>query len=885
MKVGVYEVVREIARGGMGVVYLARDPNLGREVALKLLGLGSDAARERFAREAEALGRLRHPAIVPIHDAGQFEDQLYMVLEYVPGTSLEQRLTRSGPLTVEETIELFVPLADAVAHAHQAQILHRDLKPSNVLLDEQGRPKLTDFGLARLRVESSALSKTGQISGTPGFFAPEQARGDQAAIGPATDVYGLGATIYAVLTGVAPQKGATLAEVLVATLERPPEPPSSLRPDRDARLDEVCARCLAKDPAQRFASAAELGEALQLVARGQKRTSWRWLVAALCLGLLASGAGLWVQRRHHRLSEVERYLRLDGTLREPLERSVAGWSLGLGSGPPPALAEVVAAREFLAEHGGLALSVQDCQAALARLEATEIMLRRRDDLGVEPSLVRDDWLHAAASLIESERGAVQEAWTHLNSMRPDPLRPLVAAEVLGRELEGVLARSATYEKPFRLEEALAQPSSRARQLGLSPPPAWSKRSVEHLDLAAPAWKARLRVEVLRHSARSRKPLSLLDKIQRVVPEPGPALAKVLIEAREDLDRWALSTSHKANLLRSVEVANQIFELFPGTPEAASATEVLERLMDQEALVHDLAQARAMLRHGVLPHQGHELFELARAGGVQQLLKAEPRSRAARFWQVLQLHRLREKEDPAHLQRILQLCRQIHQGTFPDLHSGLVAFVCVWELNALERLGLEERAETLALTRRGLEAVGADRFPALYADLLRYELRALLQGGPDGLDQAASQLRRRSNRLLQLRAGDLSDAPVAALRTAWNTLLHGAFSSGGGEIGDRLAHEFLELLPPAPDEPHYLAILLQARWLRAREGKAAELAFLEPHLALGPRYSEHFAIKGMQLLCANHRQDEARDLLREALAAHPADVELLKGEGKRLGLLP
>ena len=217
VRIGAYEVVHELARGGMGVVYLARDLALGRQVALKLLGRATPESRARFAREVEALGRLQHPAIVSVHAAGEDEGRPYLVLDYVRGQSLDQRLERAGPLTINEALDLMEPLTSAVEAAHAAGILHRDLKPANVLLDEAGRPRLTDFGLARLRAEASQLSQTGQVSGTPGYWAPEQARGDQQQVGPATDVYGLGATLYACVSGAPPIRGGSLAEAMIAT--------------------------------------------------------------------------------------------------------------------------------------------------------------------------------------------------------------------------------------------------------------------------------------------------------------------------------------------------------------------------------------------------------------------------------------------------------------------------------------------------------------------------------------------------------------------------------------------------------------------------------------------------------------------------------------------
>ncbi|HBP19087.1 MAG TPA: hypothetical protein DEA08_15035, partial [Planctomycetes bacterium] len=295
MRIGDYELRGELARGGQATVFRAWDASVGREVALKLIERVDATRLARFARESEALGRLRHPGIVPVHAAGEHEGRPYLVMDLVDGESLATRLEREGPLPLPAASALIAELADAIAHAHEMGVLHRDLKPDNVLLDREGRVLLTDFGLARLH--RSDLSKTGQILGTPGYFAPELAQGSEGNAAEAVDVYGLGATLYACLTARPPHVGETLAEVLVSTLERMPPLPSSLRPDGDARLDALCRACLARDPARRPASALALAEALR-APHSQRSAGVSPLPLALgALALVALVAGLALATR------------------------------------------------------------------------------------------------------------------------------------------------------------------------------------------------------------------------------------------------------------------------------------------------------------------------------------------------------------------------------------------------------------------------------------------------------------------------------------------------------------------------------------------------------------------------------------------------------------
>src|SRR5207244_9495180 len=262
---GDYELLQEIGRGAQGVVYRARQKSLNRIVALKIIGLGHWAARahiKRFRLEAEAAARLDHPFIVPIHEIGQSNGSCYFSMQLVEGGQLDQVVKR-GPMRFQQAVELVAKLARTVHHAHERRILHRDIKPGNILLDVKGDPHLTDFGLARLLETESTVTRTTEALGTPSYMAPEQARGNNGRLSSATDVYGLGAVLYQLLTGHPPFVGATSYETIRLVLETDPRQPRILNPKVDRDLSTVCLKCLEKDPKQRYSSALELAEDLE----------------------------------------------------------------------------------------------------------------------------------------------------------------------------------------------------------------------------------------------------------------------------------------------------------------------------------------------------------------------------------------------------------------------------------------------------------------------------------------------------------------------------------------------------------------------------------------------------------------------------------------------
>jgi WD40 repeat protein/predicted Ser/Thr protein kinase len=310
-----YEVLRVLGQGGMGVVYQARQVALNRPVALKMILAGAYAGeheRARFRTEAEAVARLRHGNIVQIYEVGEQEGRPFLSLEFVEGGSLADRL-KGTPQPAHDAARLLETLARAVHAAHQCGVVHRDLKPANVLLAEDGTPKITDFGLAKQLDAESAQGQTGSgtILGTPSYMAPEQAEGQAHVVGPAADVYALGAILYEMLTGRPPFKGETVLDTLGQVRSEEPVPPSRLQPKTPRDLDTVCLKCLQKDPRRRYATAQALADDLRafldgraILARptGPWEQAMKWArrrpaVAALLAGMVllaAVGTGLVV---------------------------------------------------------------------------------------------------------------------------------------------------------------------------------------------------------------------------------------------------------------------------------------------------------------------------------------------------------------------------------------------------------------------------------------------------------------------------------------------------------------------------------------------------------------------------------------------------------------
>ncbi|TVS15914.1 MAG: serine/threonine protein kinase [Planctomycetaceae bacterium] len=266
-----YELLEEIGRGGMGIVYRARQVGLDREVAVKMIlrgPLASGVDRQRFRVEAEATARLEHPHIVPVYEVGESRAGPYFSMKYIRGRTLSSLLA-SQPLPPRKAARILAAVARGIDFAHQHGILHRDLKPSNILVDQHGQPLVTDFGLAKRTSHGSVITQTGDILGTPAYMAPEQAAGDRGQVGPASDVYSLGAILYHMLTGRPPFQAASTVDTLLMVLEQDPVPPRMLNPQADRDLEMIALRCLQKPADLRYATAADLANDLEAYLKGE----------------------------------------------------------------------------------------------------------------------------------------------------------------------------------------------------------------------------------------------------------------------------------------------------------------------------------------------------------------------------------------------------------------------------------------------------------------------------------------------------------------------------------------------------------------------------------------------------------------------------------------
>ncbi|MEK7485192.1 MAG: protein kinase, partial [Planctomycetota bacterium] len=298
---GKYEILGEIARGGMGIVYKARQIDFNRVVALKVLKQGEFSTEEqvaRFKREAQSAARLNHPNIIPIHEIGEVDGNHYFTMEYIDGPSLDEWL-KDKSLSQKKIIKVLKQIASGLEAAHAQQIIHRDLKPANILIDDQGIPKITDFGLAKMLDDQNHLTQSNAVVGTPYYMSPEQTRGESKQIGACSDVYALGVLAYHLLTKKLPFAGNSTMEIYHKINTVAPKPPNEVTPKIDKILSAIILKAMAKEIKDRypstkaFAEDLERYEAKEKVSAYQESTSKKWiflLSMVLCLGI---GFGSW----------------------------------------------------------------------------------------------------------------------------------------------------------------------------------------------------------------------------------------------------------------------------------------------------------------------------------------------------------------------------------------------------------------------------------------------------------------------------------------------------------------------------------------------------------------------------------------------------------------
>jgi serine/threonine-protein kinase len=408
-----YEVEGVLGRGGMGVVFRARHLRLNRPVALKMVLAGPYAAPEvleRFLREAEAIAGLRHPNVVQVYDVGEAAGRAYFTMELVEGGSLARKLA-GAPLPARQAAALVATVAEAIHVAHQGGIVHRDLTPANVLLTADGTPKVTDFGLAKRLEGGGGLTLTGAPMGTPSYMAPEQARGDKGAIGPAVDVYALGAILYECLTGRPPFRAETSTATIQQVLADDPVPPARLNRGVPRDLETICLKCLQKDPAKRYPTAAEFAadverfskhEPIQARPPGRVERCLRWvrrrpaaaaLLSALGLLVAAGAVGAWSVYQQRTVAHARQAL-TDQEVRGVLERACGpleeGWLAHDLAKLTEARAEGNRAAD-IARSGGASAAVRqeaealqkDATGRLERAERNRALLGALQDVSVQ----------------------------------------------------------------------------------------------------------------------------------------------------------------------------------------------------------------------------------------------------------------------------------------------------------------------------------------------------------------------------------------------------------------------------------------------------------------------------------------------------------------------
>jgi len=497
-EVGKYRILEQIGEGAMGVVYRALDPVLNRQVAIKVMSdalARDDDLRSRFLREAQAAGSLQHPNVITIYDFGEVGGHLFIAMEFVTGEDLEDMLDRSASLTLVQKIDVLVDVLGGLGYAHRRGIIHRDIKPANIRIDEDGRARIMDFGIARF--ESSKMTRTGLMVGTPAYMAPEQITGGP--ITPATDLFSVGSVMYELFTGTKPFEGESLQSVFYKIVSSSPPDITSISPGLPASLNSIAMRALAKEPAERFSSAVDMANALTEVRasldRGSTQPKRVSLQSAIASGLSARPTKkIPVYRARPRLtfgSAAAAIILLAGGVyvfglrssanpRVPAEtQSSAGASAQVPVGQPPTKASPdVKNPQAAAQNAEPAsqpkstlkstpnvLTAEEL-SLLRSLQASAANERRRAvEAGatIDQLRVGDD--HTAAAMAATRQGKISDAATHLNQASA----AWASAERDARNAAAAKTRIADATPPKR-ENPVVPPSTPVTQAAPTPPP-------------------------------------------------------------------------------------------------------------------------------------------------------------------------------------------------------------------------------------------------------------------------------------------------------------------------------------------------------------------------------------------------------------------------------
>jgi len=550
---GDYELLEEIGRGGQGVVYCAHQKSLNRTVALKLLGLGpwtTETHLKRFRREAEAAASLQHPGIVPIYEVGERDGQCYFSMQFVEGGQLDE-VVRREPMPIRRALELIVKVAGTVHYAHEHGILHRDIKPGNILLDKNGEPHLTDSALARLVEAESTVRGMLEVFGTPSYMSPEQAAGETAKLSKATDVYGLGAVLYQLLTGQPPFAGGTTYETIKLVLDTEPRQPRLLNPKIDRDLNTICLKCLEKDPKRRYSSALALVEDLE-----------HWLkhepIRAHRTGIFARGRK-WVRRKPAVIAVITLSLAL-GTaiawniwksefIRHPVTNGVAVLPFeNLSRDPDNAYLAEGIQDEIITRLAGIAgLRV------ISRSSTQHYQSKPRDLHEIAKQLGVTNILEGSfQKTADQVRVNVQLINTHTDSH--------LWADTYDRKLTDILG----------VESDIAKEVADALQVKLSPTYSQALASAQTRD--AEAYDLFLRGEYAFHQAESRETAEAFDRAdgfyrQALARDPNFAEAAAELARSRLYRHWEVSPLAPAKLEEVKRIIDRALAVAPNSPNA------------------------------------------------------------------------------------------------------------------------------------------------------------------------------------------------------------------------------------------------------------------------------------------------------------------------------